>query len=303
VDATTNDWSIPHQFATSLTANQTPQFSGAYPSSSRVYLYWSDNANTEAAYVLQRATNSAGPYSTLATLNTDTTSHCDQTVSAGTTYHYRLFATNGVSMTGTPPSACQISATTLAVEPTVTISASAPVTNEADIAVLSGTLDGTGDKMWTDSAGHGQTFTSNEKGGKLKAITYQSKTGYINPKIWGVRVGKMDGNFFNGIFWDSADLTNSAVASDYMTITFATPIDLEPDTLYGIDVQMQSESGTSSGSGIPYWNYIRSDVYADGQRYTMARGYTTTVSLSNFERIFHLDIDFPPPSGTVILVR
>jgi hypothetical protein len=303
-DVTTNGWSSAQTFPTDITANQTPQFSSAYPSSSKVYLYWSDNANTEQAYILQRATSSGGPYSDLVTLATDTTTYADTTVSAGTTYYYRLLATNNISMTATDPSACQISTTTLTAGPIVTISATTPTTNEADVAVLSGATDATGDKCWTDTGGHGQTFMSSSKGGKLKAITYQSKMTNTASRTYGVRVGKMSGSTFNGIYWDSGNQTNSMPVVDmYMTVTFPTPIDLEPATLYGVDVQMDS-SVAASGTGIPYFHYIKSNIYADGMRYTMVRGNPSTVTLSTtYDRIFHLDIDLPPPAGTLISFR
>ena len=60
-------------------------------SSGSVALTWADNANNETGYRVERQT--AGVWSTVATLNAGTTSHTDTTVSASTVYSYRVVAT------------------------------------------------------------------------------------------------------------------------------------------------------------------------------------------------------------------
>jgi hypothetical protein len=109
-DGTTNGWSIPHQFSTPITVNQTPAFTVASTTWNSVTLGWTDNAATETGYVLQRSTNGT-TYAQIATLNKDTTTYVDGAVVHGRTYYYRLAATNSVNATGTDPSACQTNAT------------------------------------------------------------------------------------------------------------------------------------------------------------------------------------------------
>ncbi|WP_281322142.1 M43 family zinc metalloprotease [Flavobacterium aestivum] len=55
----------------------------------QVGLTWTDNANNETAYTVERATGS-GAYSVIATLGVNATSYTDTGVAAGTTYSYKI---------------------------------------------------------------------------------------------------------------------------------------------------------------------------------------------------------------------
>jgi RHS repeat-associated protein len=66
-------------------------------SETRVDLSWQDNSNNETDYTVERAINT-GTFSQLAVLPKNSTSYTDSTVSAGTTYKYRISARNPVGI-------------------------------------------------------------------------------------------------------------------------------------------------------------------------------------------------------------
>jgi hypothetical protein len=61
---------------------------------SSVGLAWTDLSNTETGFRVERASSPSGPWSTVATLAADTTTHTDTSLSTSTTYHYRVIAFN-----------------------------------------------------------------------------------------------------------------------------------------------------------------------------------------------------------------
>ncbi|OJJ23779.1 hypothetical protein BKI52_05360 [marine bacterium AO1-C] len=63
-------------------------------SDSEISLNWSDNANNETGYVVERSTTSGSGFTQVATLGANTTSYTDNGLSASTTYYYRIKATN-----------------------------------------------------------------------------------------------------------------------------------------------------------------------------------------------------------------
>jgi hypothetical protein len=58
----------------------------------RVRLAWSDNSNNESFFLVHRATQPGGSWSTIAVLPANTTDYMDQQVSSGQTYRYRVLA-------------------------------------------------------------------------------------------------------------------------------------------------------------------------------------------------------------------
>jgi len=61
---------------------------------SQIDLYWSDNANNETGFAIERATSSSGPWTQVGTMGVNATSYTDLTVGPSTTYHYRVSAFN-----------------------------------------------------------------------------------------------------------------------------------------------------------------------------------------------------------------
>ncbi|HAS40522.1 MAG TPA: hypothetical protein DCS93_08585 [Microscillaceae bacterium] len=69
-------------------------------SSSEINLTWTDNANNETSYVVERSTTSGSGFATIATLGANITSYADNGLAASTTYYYRVKASNGVGDSG-----------------------------------------------------------------------------------------------------------------------------------------------------------------------------------------------------------
>lgn len=59
----------------------------------KIKLQWTDNANNETSFVVQRSTNGTS-WSTLATLAANTVTYTNSGLAAGTTYSYRVWASN-----------------------------------------------------------------------------------------------------------------------------------------------------------------------------------------------------------------
>jgi len=66
-------------------------------SSSSINLIWTDNANNEQNYQVERSLNSSSGFSVVATLGANSSSYTDNGLTASTTYYYRVQATSGSS--------------------------------------------------------------------------------------------------------------------------------------------------------------------------------------------------------------
>ena len=77
-------------------------------SSSSVKLAWHDNSDNETAFIVQRSTSANGKFRTVATVKATKASakgkgirtFADAKLAAGTTYYYRVIATNNVYLSG-----------------------------------------------------------------------------------------------------------------------------------------------------------------------------------------------------------
>ncbi|MEN6451435.1 MAG: right-handed parallel beta-helix repeat-containing protein, partial [Thermoguttaceae bacterium] len=78
-----------------------PSGLAATASNSSVALAWTDNATNATSYVVERSIGSAGTWSVLASnLGANATSYTDSSVTAGTTYSYRVRAFSGSTASG-----------------------------------------------------------------------------------------------------------------------------------------------------------------------------------------------------------
>ena len=190
----------------------------------------------------------------------------------------------------------------------VSISATAPVVDGGDVANLESAVVTT-DKWWPENntgAGSvkGQTFKTGPLKVRLKAITYQiGSTQKAEPtKVYVIRVGSLVGNAFIELHTESASQTNTWNSSEFMTWTFDTPILLEADSDYGIDVGIIS-STSNWPTGIPYIN-VTGNGYADGWRYTSGRNGVGDPLINidtGRDRVFHIDLEYPPQGFQFIL--
>jgi hypothetical protein len=65
-------------------------------SSSQINLAWTDNANNETGFKIERKTGAGGTYAQIATVGANVTSYNDTGLAASTSYYYRVRAYNGV---------------------------------------------------------------------------------------------------------------------------------------------------------------------------------------------------------------
>jgi FtsP/CotA-like multicopper oxidase with cupredoxin domain len=68
----------------------------------RVVLTWMNSSMNETSFTVQRAASSTGPWTTLTTLPAGSNSYTDPIGRTGSTYYYRVFASNTVGDTETP---------------------------------------------------------------------------------------------------------------------------------------------------------------------------------------------------------
>jgi hypothetical protein len=180
---------------------------------------------------------------------------------------------------------------------TMSASPDAPVVDGLDVANY-GTVNAT-EKWWPGNntgaaSAKGQTFTTGSVPLLLRSITYQSGPKSEPTKQYILRVGTVSGSTFTQSYSETATQAFTWNTNEYMTWTFDSPVELNPNTLYGIDIGFTS-STTAWTTGIPYLN-VTANSFAGGQRYTSGSNGIGTSSLSlvsNGDRIFHLDMQHP----------
>ncbi|MBN1127347.1 MAG: fibronectin type III domain-containing protein, partial [Chitinispirillaceae bacterium] len=69
-------------------------------SATQIALTWVDNATNESGYYVERATGTTGSFSRIATLGANATSYASSSLTAGTTYRYRVQAYNAGGRSG-----------------------------------------------------------------------------------------------------------------------------------------------------------------------------------------------------------
>jgi endonuclease/exonuclease/phosphatase family metal-dependent hydrolase len=121
-------------------------------SASQINLSWSDNSTDEVTFRIERKTGAGGTYAEIGSTTTNVNTYNDTTVSAATTYFYRVRArnTNGDS-------------TYLTEQSGTTPSASAP--NAPSALILTGVSGTQVDLSWTDNSTDEVTFRIERKTG------------------------------------------------------------------------------------------------------------------------------------------
>ena len=185
---------------------------------------------------------------------------------------------------------------------TITKSATAPAVNDEDLANF-GTQTGT-DKWWPENsatgAAKGQTFRTRNEALRFKAVTYRITTSVPGTKVYTIRLGKISGTTFTPVYTESATQTVAWAANDYVTWRLATPLVLQPNTFYGVDVALKS-STTDWQDGIPYIS-MTADEFSDGVSYISGTSGVGngTITASTEDRRFHLDIEKPIGGWTLV---
>jgi len=79
-------------------------------SAAQLTLDWVDNSGGTAYFTIERKTETSGTYAPIATTGTGTTTYADSAVVAGTTYCYRVKASNTLGKSGYPNAAYGLAA-------------------------------------------------------------------------------------------------------------------------------------------------------------------------------------------------
>jgi hypothetical protein len=189
---------------------------------------------------------------------------------------------------------------------TMSASPTPPTIDGADLAHY-GPVTGN-DKWFSENSAagavKGQTFTTGPHRVLLKAITYQVSAGNkAEPsKGYVIRVGSVFSNLFTELHRETATQTFTWNGGEYMTWRLQTPVLLEANSVYGVDVGMVS-STSAWQTGIPYLNQGGNN-FAGGARYTSGTSGVGTPQMAietARDRIFHFDLDYLPHGFQLIL--
>jgi hypothetical protein len=177
-EATVTTQAVPPAAPTGLSATAA--------GSSAVNLGWTDEADNETGFQLQRRTLPGGSWSEIATPAAEATSHADGGLQPGTTYGYRIRACNGA---GCSSWSAQASATTDATVPTAPTGVSASATGTSSIVVswTDASSDETGFEVqrrsggaWTDVATRPADATGYSDSGLTEDTTYEYRVRACN---------------------------------------------------------------------------------------------------------------------------
>jgi hypothetical protein len=192
---------------------------------------------------------------------------------------------------------------------TITISASAPTVDGADIAETTGTLVDNNDYIWFNQPNRGQTFTtlSNASGYDLSAFSFYNIAPFTGALLSAINVRVR--NSSNAILLDE---TGSAprTPNRWVTATLATPVHLNPLTTYGIEFQSFTvdpqgpplNDPTLTWDGFPFANL--GEVYAGGTGYSGTTNVDPAVINKEYDYAFHANLTasfaVPEPSTFVL---
>ena len=179
----------------------------------------------------------------------------------------------------------------------VSSSASAPTVDGEDIAQLTANYEPGGNEghVWANRPIHGQSFTtgSSASGYLLNALTLKNTSTDGSAGSWTIYVGTISGSVLTPIRTESSG-TVTIVPDDYITWTFDTPVELDPNTLYGFDVDVATNGFISAGNSDP-------NSYTGGHPFSNGGGGTpdhnNLTFHTSFERVFHADMEI---NGDVI---
>ncbi len=160
------------------------------------------------------------------------------------------------------------------------------------------------DKWWVSSASSfgnpgmtvGQTFTTGNGAFLLKAVTFRIRNATEPSKTYTIRIGTVSGDTFTTVATETATQGFATADGDYWTWTFDTPVLLSPNTLYGVDVGLNSSSSAWQ-TGIPYVYHTTTDTYSGGTRFRSGSEGNgigdDSISQTGDDRVFHLALERP----------
>ncbi|MGE5180169.1 MAG: LamG-like jellyroll fold domain-containing protein [Bacteroidota bacterium] len=129
-------------------------------SANRIDLTWTDNANNETGYEVERSTTGpGGPFSPLASLPANSVSTSDLALAPATEYCYRVRAVNGAGASGYTAAACATTQTSPPPADPTSLTATAATPVEIDLAWTDNATDETGYEVERSTTGPGGPFT------------------------------------------------------------------------------------------------------------------------------------------------
>jgi hypothetical protein len=194
----------------------------------------------------------------------------------------------------------------------VTITSTTPTANNDDIINTSGS---NAERFFTDTENVGQTFKTgtNQNGYKINGWSSRLGNSIVDGKTqsfcFNLRLVEIiSRNDTKTISIEKNHCIENAIwnIGDWITWTFDNPITLDPNKLYGIDVEMVDAD--ESENGIPYLTYSNTNVYANGYRYKFDDEDPTEINIpsGSRDRVFHIDMNgipsVPEPSSVFLLM-
>lgn len=185
----------------------------------------------------------------------------------------------------------------------MSVSATQPTLSGDDIAQLVQV-----NESWNETSldnnrpARGQAFMTGAFAGgyELSSLTLRAYWSGINSGNAGsytIRVGTISGTNFS-LVQSEAVIGVILAADDYVTFTFDTPVALNPNTLYGVDV------GKPNSGAWSHWFNTNVGSYPDGYAYSSGSlGVGNNVIVQHTgDRVFILDIaQVPEPASLVLL--
>ena len=179
---------------------------------------------------------------------------------------------------------------------TVTIDPTPPTVDAADIAQLTGASDAGGDQghLWSNRPHQGQSFTTgpDPSGYFLTSVTLQNLNNTIGTApTFNIQVGTLTDTgspeTFTQVGTTETGVSPNYAPLDYITFTFDSPVQLDPNTRYAF------LWGTSS-QGFVTVNNLDDNSYADGTALSSGDNNVldpANVILQNVDRVFHLNLE------------
>ena len=201
-----------------------------------------------------------------------------------------------------------IPATTPLSAATMSSGSAAPYVDKFDVASYAVTTGS--DKWWPSGASSygepgktvGQTFTTGSEDVALKGFTFQIRGATEPEKIYTIRVGSVSGSTFNEIASETATQSSVTAHDDYWTWTFDSPVILSANTVYGVDVGLNT-STSDWETGIPYVYYTANEYDGGACFRSGTEGYgigDDSMSLMSTDRVFHIDLGPPDPNAPTV---
>jgi len=192
---------------------------------------------------------------------------------------------------------------------TVTVSATAPTVDGADIANDNGAADAGGNQghIWDNRPHQGQSFLTgpNVAGYTLNAVTLKNRNNSVtSDPTFNVVVGTLTTDGSPEVLAQIGS-TETGVAPDYntttksyITFTFDTALTLSANTTYGF-------LWGSNGQGFVTANNLDDNTYGGGTAISSGDNNVpvlNNVLLRNVDRVFHVDMTAIPEPTTMLLI-